>query len=420
VTTNSRLESTVLETRLPNGLQVLGQQIPGVESAAAMFWVKTGARDEDDKLAGVSHFLEHMAFKRTATRTYEEINRQFEEMGAENNAFTSLEMTAFHARVLGDRIHDAIDLLADLTRPVLDKDDFDQERNVILEEIARHNDQPYSLMFDEFFKTFFSGQPLGHSTLGTPETISAMTVDQMREYWRRRYVPDNIIFSIAGNFQWDAVVEQLRKLTSEWPTNEAPRIPIAAAPAPSTRILTNERWNQEHLVVGVPSIKQGDPEYYTASVLANILGDDTGSRLFWSVNQTGLADQVGAGAITFSDAGMLFVIAVTEPEKARETLEVIRRELDTLQSAPVTADELERAKMKLLTSVVIEGESTRARMNGLIESWLSHQRLETLEEIRSGIEAVTVDSLTAFLRAHPLNEVQVLTALGPLEEADLV
>jgi predicted Zn-dependent peptidase len=419
VTTDSRLESTLLETRLPNGLQVLGQRIPGVESAAAMFWVKTGARDEDERLAGVSHFLEHMAFKGTATRTYEEINRQFEEMGAENNAFTSLEMTAFHARVLGDRIHDAVDLLADLTRPVLDTEDFDQERNVILEEIARHNDQPYSLMFDEFFKTFFSGQPLGNSTLGTPETIGALTVDQMRDYWRRRYVPDNIIFSIAGNFDWDAIVAQLRDLTASWPRSEAPRLPVAAAAAPSSRVLTNARWSQEHLVLGVPSIKQGDPDYYTASVLANVLGDDTGSRLFWSVNQTGLADQVGAGVITFSDAGMLFVIAVTQPDRARQTLEVIRRELDALQSAPVTEDELERAKSKLLTSVVIEGESTRARMNGLIESWLSHHRLETLEEIRRGIEAVTVDSVTAFLRAHPLNQVQVLTALGPLEESEL-
>ena len=419
MTTDSRLESTLLETRLPNGLQVLGQQIPGVESAAAMFWVKTGARDEDERVAGVSHFLEHMAFKRTATRTYEEINRQFEEMGAENNAFTSLEMTAFHARVLGDRIHDAVDLLADLTRPVLDTEDFDQERNVILEEIARHNDQPYSLMFDEFFKTFFSGQPLGHSTLGTPETIGALTVDQMREYWRCRYVPDNIIFSIAGNFDWDAIVAQLQDLTASWPRSEAPRLPVAAAAAPSSRVLTNARWNQEHLVLGVPSIKQGDPDYYTASVLANVLGDDTGSRLFWSVNQTGLADQVGAGVITFSDAGMLFVIAVTQPDRARQTLEVIRRELDALQSGPVSEDELERAKSKLLTSVVIEGESTRARMNGLIESWLSHHRLETLEEIRRGIEAVTIDSVTAFLRAHPLNEVQVLTALGPLEESEL-
>ena len=420
MTSNSRLDSTLLESRLPNGLQVLGQKIPGVESAAAMFWIKTGARDEEDDVAGISHFLEHMAFKRTATRTYEEINRQFEEMGAENNAFTSLEMTAFHARVLGDRIHDAIDLLADITRPVLDTEDFDQERNVILEEIARHKDQPYSLMFDEFFKTFFPGQPLGHSTLGTPETISAMNVDQMREYWSRRYVPDNIIFSIAGNFDWEAVLQQLRRITSDWPTGNAPRVAMRTSPAPSTRVLTNSRWNQEHLVLGVPSIKQGDPEYYTASVLANILGDDTGSRLFWSVNQTGLADQIGAGVLTFSDAGMLFIIAVTQPDKARETLQVIRNELKTLQFAEVSQDELERAKNKLLTSVVIEGESTRARMNGLVESWLSHQRLETLDEIRAGIESVTVETVRDFLQTHPLDGHQVLAALGPVEEHDLV
>ena len=197
-----------------------------------MFWVKTGARDEDERVAGVSHFLEHMAFKRTATRTYEEINRQFEEeMGAENMDLAGDDGISTPGARRSDPRRRRPPGRPD--RPVLDTEDFDQERNVILEEIARHNDRPaVSLMFDEFFKTFFSGQPLGHSTLGTPETIGALTVDQMREYWRCRYVPDNIIFSIAGNFDSDAIVAQLQDLTASWPRSEAPRLPVAAAAAP--------------------------------------------------------------------------------------------------------------------------------------------------------------------------------------------
>lgn len=415
----SRLQSTLLDHKLDSGLQMIGQHIPGVESAASMFWVLTGSRDETPDQSGISHFLEHMAFKGTATRTYTDINREFEEIGAENNAFTWLEMTAYYARVLGDKLPRAIDLVADVTRPRLDPADFDQERNVILEEIARHRDQPYSLVLDEFFQTFFPDQPLGRSTLGSPETIKALTVDDMRRYWEERYGANNMIFSIAGNFEWDDVISQVSRLTSSWHTNEVDRNRSLPHPAHTRHVMAGDRWNQEHIVLGVPSIKQGDRHYYTASVLNNILGDDTGSRLFWSVNQTGLADQVGSSIITFSDAGVLFVLAVTQPDKASETLRVIREEMSKLQTGIIENDELERAKIKLMTSTIIEGESTMARMMGLVDSWLARGRLEALEEVRAGIEAVTVEDINDLLATHPLTQNQVLTALGPLAESQI-
>jgi predicted Zn-dependent peptidase len=168
------------------------------------------------------------------------------------------------------------------------------------------------------------------------------------------------------------------------------------------------------------SIGLGHRHHYTAAVLANILGDSTGSRLFWSINQTGLADQVGASIFTFSEAGVLFAIAVTDPDKARQTLKVLREELAKLQDGPIGEDELARAKIKLLTSTVIEGESTQARMMGLIESWLSHGRLETLEEVQAAIEAVSVQDIQQFLEEFPLTEGQLLTALGPLEQNELI
>jgi predicted Zn-dependent peptidase len=420
MTVEARVESSLLERRLDNGLQVLGQRIPGVESASAIFWVKTGTRDETPRENGTSHFLEHMAFKRSKTRTYEDFNREFDQIGAENNAFTWLEMTAYHSRVVGDQLAKNVELLADLTRPVLDKDDFEQERNVILEEIARHRDQPYALLMDEFLQTFFPDQGLGRPTLGTPETINAMTVEDMRKYWTRRYGPDNMLFAVAGNFEWDRVIAQLEELTADWKQTNAAH-DIGATPASrSVKTIADDRWHQQHFVIGVPSITQGHRHYYTAAVLANILGDDSGSRLFWSVNQTGLADQVGASIFTFADAGVLFALAVTDPDKAPKTLSVVRQELEKLQSGPIAIDELTRAKMKLLTSTVIEGESTRARMMGLVDSWLSHGRLETLEEVQAAIEAVTVDDIKDFLGEYPLTEGQVLTALGPLEHKQLV
>ncbi|HZT97926.1 MAG TPA: pitrilysin family protein [Chloroflexota bacterium] len=415
----SRSESTLLVEQLPNGLQILGQRIPGVESAAAMFWVNTGTRDEPPSWNGISHFLEHMAFKRTATRTYEDINREFEEMGAENNAFTWLEMTAFYARVLGDQLPHAVELLADLTRPVLDGSDFDQERQVILEEIARHQDQPYSLVVDEFLQACFPDQPLGRPTLGTADTISAMKVEDMRTYWRERYGPANTIMAVAGNFDWHQLTRQVEELSASWHPGSWKRAEVPTSAVAGVRVLTSTRWNQQHIVLGSPSIPRGDGDYYVAAVLANILGDDTGSRLYWAVNQTGLADVVGSSTLTFVGAGLFYTIVVTAPGKATEALDVTRQEIERLQSGPIEAEEVERAKTKLLTSVVIEGESTRARMMGLVDSWLSHGRLETLEEVRARIEAVSVADLQRLLERYPLTEEQVLTALGPLDQATL-
>jgi len=421
MTSGSRSDTKLLDAKLDNGLQVLGQQIPGVESAAAMFWVKTGARDERPEEGGVSHFLEHMAFKRSRTRTYVEFNREFEEIGAENNAFTSIEMTAYHARLLGEGLPRAIELLADLTQPVLDPTDFDEERRVILEEIARHRDQPYSLLFDEFLQTFFPRSGLGRPTLGTPETIGGMSVDDMRAYWGRRYATDNMLFSVAGNFDWQRVLDQLTELTSGWNTTvQGGSSDSDGSPTGEDRIISDGKWNQQHFILGTPSIRRGDSRYYTAAVLANILGDSSGSRLFWALNQTGLADQVGADVMTFADTGVMLSIVVTDPAKAPQALEALKTELSKLQTGSIHDDELERARMKLLTSTVLEGESTGARMMGLIESWLAYDRLEPLDEVQREIESVSVKDIRELLDAYPLNNGQVLTALGPLSASEIV
>lgn len=419
MTEQSRSETTLLHHRLDNGLEVIGQHIPAVESVAAVFWVKTGARDEEPPESGISHFLEHMAFKRSRTRTYVEFNREFEEIGAEDNAFTSVEMTAFHARMLGDQLPRGMELLADLTRPVLDGHDFDQERQVILEEIARHRDQPYSVLFDEFLRTFYPASRLGQPTLGTSESITGMRVENMRDYWRRRYGTENILFSVAGNFRWEAVLEQLGELTADWHGSTAGGRTAQPHGAAGYRVVADSKWNQQHLIIGVPSISRSDLRYHAAALLATILGDNTGSRLFWALNQTGLADQVGADAMTFSDSGLLLALAVTDPDKAPRALETVRSEMAKLQDGPIAAEELERAKTKLLTSTVLEGESTFARMLGLVDSWLAHERLETLDEVQASIESVSMDDIRRLLARYPLTEGQVITALGPLSAKEL-
>lgn len=418
-TTATRQESIFYEHKLANGLQLVGQLMPDVQSAAAVFWVKTGTRDEQREQMGVSHFLEHMAFRRTSRFTGTEIDRAFEEMGADHNAGTWLEMTFYWARVLAENVPWAIDVLAELTHPALQAEDFNQERNVILEEIARYQDIPTHILIYHFMENVFGAHPLAWETLGTTETIKALTVEQMRDYWSRRYGTENMIFAIAGSFEWESVVAQLEGLTAGWEGGETGR-QLARAPfTPGLHVYQEEKFVQEQIAIGTPSVSRSDPRYYAAAVLATILGDDTGSRLFWALNQTGLAESATAQVMEFEDNGLMLVHIATEPSKAAESLRVARAELARLQEFDVQQDELDRAKAKLNSSVIIGGESTNERVMSLIRSWLTEGRLQPLEEIRQKIEAVTLDDLQNLVQEFPAWPDQVVTAVGPLPEADL-
>ena len=239
---------------LPNGLQLLGQQMEDVQSVSACFYVRTGGRDEQPAVSGVSHFLEHMTFKGTPTRGYEDINREFEAMGAENNAGTGHEFTYFYAKVLREYTSDVIGLLADMMRPRLDAADFAQERSVILEEIARYEDQPQSKLFNYLMQHYYEPSGLSRPVLGTKETITAMTVDQMREYWRRRYGANNMIFAIAGNYDWEAVRAQVESLCAGWFSGEVMREPIVAAPETALYIYERPDLQQQLVAIGFPGV----------------------------------------------------------------------------------------------------------------------------------------------------------------------
>lgn len=412
-------EGVLYAHTLLNGLQMLGQSMPDVESAAAIFWVNTGTRDESPQQMGVSHFLEHMAFKRTEHYTSQQIDRLFEQMGADHNAATSREMTFYWARVLRESVQPALEILAELTHPLLDKDDFDQERSVILEEIARSEDQPIHVLFTKFLHDYFGDHQLALEILGTPETINALTVEEMHDYWTQRYGTKNIIFAIAGTFDWEAVVRTVEELSRNWEPGETGRSLQPAVFRPGLHVEKREQFAQEQIAIAVPSVDRNDPRYYAAAVLATILGDDRGSRLYWSVYQTGLAETVSAEAMEFEDNGILFVHLATEPKLAAEAVRVVREQIAQIQTFDIQPDELQRAKTKLKTSVIIGGESTNDRVMGLINSWLTVGRLETLEEMSDKIEAVTLDDIRRLLEDFPLGPNQLITAVGPLTVQDL-
>jgi predicted Zn-dependent peptidase len=407
--------------QLSNGLQLLGERMPDFESVAVAFHVRTGARDEPDpRVYGVSHFLEHMVFKGTQKRSAEEISLAFNNIGAEFNAFTSLEQTFYYARVLGENLAPAVELLADMMRPRLDKDEFTTERGVIIEEIARSEEVPARQAYRWLMHHYFDAHPLGREVLGSRESISEMDVEWMRNYWQQRYSANNMILAVAGNFQWEQVVELAERYCNNWSRGEAGRSLAPYAPAkPVTAVCQKEKLQQEQILLAFPSLGQEDPDYYAMDLACLVLGDNSGSRLFWNIHQKGLAEAAVAGLMSFEGTGMVELYATTNPSNAPEVLRLMLDELKKLETHGVEEDELRRAKDKLISRIVLQAEHTSSRMQALPASWLSEGKLKSTEEEVADVEAVTVEKVRQTLARFPISEKLVITAYGPLDAQTL-
>src|SRR5713101_1997757 len=304
--------------RLSNGLQIVGQPMPDFESAAVSYYVRTGSRDEPDpSIAGVSHFLEHMVFKGTKTLDWQQITLEFNKIGAELNAFTSHEATVYHARVLGEYLERAVELLSDMMYPRLAESDFETEKEVIVNEIARSEDQPYNLAFRRMMQIYFGSYPLGHDVLGSRESIRNMRIEQMRDYWYRRYAANNIILAIAGNFNWEHVVSLAEKHCANWRIGDAGRDVESYEPAnPINDVIVDEKLKQQIMIIAMPAVDVKDPDYYAAVLGGSILGDSDGSRLYWNIHQKGLAESASASIWAMEGTGILLMQANSTPEEA--------------------------------------------------------------------------------------------------------
>ena len=415
--------STVFYThRLNNGLQIVGQPMPDFESVAVSYYVRTGSRDEyDPSIAGVSHFLEHMVFKGTQALDWQEITLAFNKIGAELNAFTSYESTVYFARVLGEYLDRAVELLSDMMYPRLAESDFETEKEVIVNEIARSEDQPYNITYRRLMQTYFGGHPLGHDVLGSRESIRGMRIEQMRDYWKRRYAANNLIFSVAGNFAWDHIVQLAEHYCSDWRTGDSGRDVTHYEPAHSiNHIMVDKKLKQQIMLLAMPSVDVKDPDYYAAMLGSSILGDSDGSRLYWNIHQRGLAESASAGMLAMEGIGILLMEANSTPEDAPRVLKMLRVELDSLLNDGIYEDELQRAKDKWISSIVLSSESTFYRMRSLANDWVTEGRLVRVEEEIERIEKVTSQDIMRALHRFPLREKQVLASLGPLSEEELL
>ena len=386
---------------LDNGLTVIAETDPSAHTAAVGFFVKTGARDEPSSLMGVSHFLEHMVFKGTERRAAEVVNRDFDRIGADHNAFTTGELTAFHAHVLPEHLGTATAILSDILRPSLRPADFDEEKGVILEEIAMYDDNPFWRLWEHANERYFGSHPLGHRVLGTRETVGAMTRDAMDDYFRRRYGAANTVVCAAGKVDFERLVDDVRTHCGHWQPGEHGRAHPVFHPHEERLDIPMPQANRAYLAWMFPAPGVQDPRRYAASMVAQLLGDTEGSRLYWSLVEPGIAEEAQAQYDGHDGVGEYVAYAACRPEDVDRVEEIVRRELDRLHH-DVTEAELTRARSKVATAITVAGERPAGRMRRLGSLWLYRGAYASLEDELARIDALTLADLHQVMHDFPL------------------
>jgi predicted Zn-dependent peptidase len=402
----------------PNGLTIVGETSPSARSVAVGFFVRTGSRDETPAECGVSHFLEHMVFKGTPRRTAFDVNRDFDRIGASYNAFTSEENTVFYGAILPEYLPQAVDILADILRPSLRDDDFTMEKNVIIEEIGMYEDNPGWSAYDHAKKHYFVDHPLGHSILGTPESITALRREQMVDYHRRRYLAPNVTVVAAGKFEWDKLVELVANACSKWESGDAPRPDRRPATSPRlTTVVNKDKVAQEHVILMSPAPAADDPLRYSADTLALALGDDTGSRLYWALVDPGRVEGADMSFSEYDGTGAFYLSFSGEPDATPANLAVVRELLADVQKSGITEEELQQAKTKIGSRVVRASERPMGRMQAVGMAWTYLKQYRSVDDELKAFDAVTLKSIREVLDRFPLDQFTTL-ALGPLKEVN--
>lgn len=347
---------------LPNGLTIIGEHNPRAVSAAVGYMVRTGARDEAPEVAGVSHFLEHMLFKGNERFTADDINRTFDELGAEYNAYTSEERTVYYGAVPADRALSLLDLLTELLEPSLRQEDFDMEKKVILEEIAMYHDRPASRLFELANGRFWNGHPLGNSVLGSKESVGALTRDQMRAYFDARYAPSNICLVLAGKYDWQAVVDRASERTAGWQDRPVERAKPQPTPAAGVEREVDATLTRVHTTLYAPGLAVESPHRFAVSILGNAIGDGSGSRLYWELVDKGLTDSAWLTHEASEGAGAFLGYVSADPSRADAVLERFREVLVEVEERGLTEEEWRRAQRKMATSLTFRAETPLGRL----------------------------------------------------------
>jgi predicted Zn-dependent peptidase len=400
---------------LDNGLEIVAETSPDAYSAAYGFFVRTGARDETDEISGVSHFLEHMVFKGSPNRSAAEVNRDLDDLSAGSNAYTSEEQTVYYATILPEDQEEMVELLADMMRPALRQDDFDTEKQVILEEIAKYDDQPPYGAHEKCMAAFFGDHPLGKSILGTPASVGGLKRDQMLGYFEQRYSPKNMVLAAAGNVDFDSLILQAQNYCGRWGMFEAPRTTPTSQPRHEFKVIHKPLAVQEYVVQLAAGPAANDPDRYAARLLTTVIGDDSGSRLFWELVDTGQAESASIGTQEYQGAGVYLTWLACLPDLAAENLQRIAEIIQEAEAEGVTEEELEQAKNKVCAQIVLHSERPTNRLFSVGNAWIQRRQYKTVREAVDAYRGVTLSDIERVIKRFPLSRTATV-AVGPLTE----
>jgi predicted Zn-dependent peptidase len=399
---------------IDNGLRLITESMPHVRSVTIGVWLTRGSRHESDERSGIAHFVEHMLFKGTDTRTAEDIAQSIDSIGGQLDAFTAKEYASYYIKVLDEHLPLAVDLLSDIVlRPAFVADEIEREKKVILEEIKMVEDTPDDLVHELFTQYFWEGHPLGRPILGSKETVEALTRDALREYFAGAYVGSNIIISAAGNFEHAQVRELVESafggvVAQGEPLNGTP--PAVMSPA----ITKTKELEQSHICLGTSCYPQKHDDRYVTYILNTVLGGSMSSRLFQNVREKrGLAYSVFSGISAYRDAGNLTIYAGCANDAVEEVVDLCVAELRGLKQAPVSDSELRRAKDHLKGSLMLSLENTASRMSHLARQEIYFERHFGLDETLAGVESVTAQDVQRVADDLFSNGALAATVVGP-------
>lgn len=380
----------IVKETLDNGLTLVTEAMPHVRSVAVGVWLKRGSRHEPEIQSGISHFIEHMVFKGTKTRSAERIAAEVDSIGGHMDAFTAKEYASFHLKVLDRHLPLAVDILSDIVlHPLFDSDEMAKEKKVIFEEINMVEDTPDDLVMEQFTEAFWPDHPLGRPILGTKRSVGTFTRGDLAKFFRKVYHPGNIVIAAAGHLDHRRTLELIKErfggLVRGTNTRNGP------PPKPMARVVSRSKkeLEQVHLALGRPAYPQGHPRRYAAYILNTILGGSMSSRLFQNVREKrGLVYSISSGVTAYSDAGCFSIYAGTSVGSMDEVIRLTVDELRRFRMEPVPEDELQRAKDHLKGSLMLSLEHTGSRMNHLARQEIYFGRLFSLDEVMAGIDAV--------------------------------
>lgn len=401
---------------LPNGVRIVTEELPHFHSAAVGFWLTVGSRDEEEAEQGLSHFLEHMAFKGTPRRDALAIAREADQLGGAMNAFTTKESTCYHARVLAEHLPRIIDLLSDLVlNPLYRGEDLERERQVILEEISAQEDSPEDLVQVQFARHFWKDQAFGRSILGEMEGISRFQVQDLVDYRRAAYRPEQMVVAAAGRLTHDELVDLVGPVLEGFHNGipARPRSPVFTYPGEH---LFPRDLEQVHACLGTRALAADDARRFGATVLNIILGGNMSSRLFQEIREhLGLAYSIYSFLGFFSDTGILEICAGVSPKNLPPLLAAVSRELKKLKDEAVPAAEMQAAKEYLKGSLYLHAEDVEQRMLRLAKNEINFGHYIPLEDVVSGLLRVTPEEVQALAREFFAVEKWGLALLGPVE-----